>query len=90
MVTLINEAVKPKSIFIELGGRLEDVPGNNWAFDRLLDIRSVGEIIFTVSNDGGKTGIYWRDNAKECLDYLEPHKDTMSDYCVVAVRKTAK
>jgi len=45
------------------------------------------EIWFTVSCDGGKTGIFWRQDVKECLDYLEPHKDKMPDYCVVAVRK---
>jgi len=47
-------------------------------------------IIFTASNDGGKTGIYWRENIFEVLAYLEPHKDTLGDYCVVAVRKTVK
>lgn len=44
-------------------------------------------VIFTVSNDGGKTGIYWREDVNECLDYLEPHKAEMPDYAVVAVRK---
>jgi len=47
------------------------------------------EVVFAVSNDGGKTGIFWRDNALECLDWLEPHKQNMPAYCVVAVRKKA-
>ena len=48
---------------------------------------SGSDIWFTVSNDGGQTGIFWRQDVQECLDYLEPHKDQMPDYCVVAVRK---
>lgn len=39
MVSLINEAVRPRSISIALGGRLEDVPYNDWAFEWLEEFR---------------------------------------------------
>lgn len=45
-------------------------------------------VIFTVSNDGGKTGVAWRDDVHEALDYLDlQNAGGMTDYCVVAVRK---
>jgi hypothetical protein len=43
--------------------------------------------IFTVSNDGGKTGIFWRESLVEVMEYFEPHASVMTDYAVVAVRK---
>ena len=43
-------------------------------------------VMFAVSNDGGKTGVFWRDNVLECLNYKELYyKD--SPWHVVAVRK---
>jgi hypothetical protein len=39
MVSLINEAVRPRSVSIALGGRLEDVPGNEWAFEWVEEFR---------------------------------------------------
>lgn len=45
----------------------------------------VDGVVFTISKDGGKTGIYWRANVLECLDCMEKYyKDT--DWCVVAVK----
>ncbi len=53
-------------------------------------IGTIPGIIFTVSNDGGKTGIYWRENVFDVLKYFEPHRDVMKGYSVVAVRKPSK
>ena len=43
-------------------------------------------VMFAVSNDGGKTAVFVRDNVIECLNYAELYyKD--SPWHVVAVRK---
>ncbi|MEN6622298.1 MAG: hypothetical protein ABFD50_12185 [Smithella sp.] len=44
LVTLINEAVRPRSINVALGGRLENVPGNEWAFKRVEEMRNEGNV----------------------------------------------
>jgi hypothetical protein len=46
-------------------------------------------VIFAVSNDGGKTGVAWRDDVHEALAYLDlQNAGGRTDYCVVAVRKS--
>lgn len=47
----------------------------------------VSGVIFTVSNDGGKTGVYWRENVFECLEYHEKYYKEHGTWQVVAVRK---
>jgi len=69
------EALPPETWLVEWAGPLAKPPTSD------------PTVAYTVSNDGGKTGIYWRDNANECLDYLTPHRETLPDYCVVAVRR---
>ena len=41
---------------------------------------------FAVSNDGGKTGVCWRDNAFDAADYAKTLKG-MNGFCVVLVKK---
>ena len=48
---------------------------------------SVPGIIFAVSNDGGKTGVAWRENVHDALAYLDLQNVGGRGYCVVAVRK---
>jgi len=46
-------------------------------------------VIFAVSNDGGKTGVAWREDVHEALAYLDlQNAGGSTDYCVVAVRKS--
>ena len=46
-------------------------------------------MIFAVSNDGGKTGVAWREDVHEALAYLDlQNAGGMTDYYVVAVRKS--
>jgi hypothetical protein len=46
-------------------------------------------VIYCVSNDGGKTGVAWRENVLDALAYLDlQNAGGMTDYCVVAVRKS--
>ena len=44
-------------------------------------------VIFAVSNDGGKTGVAWRNNVFEALEYLELQNKNGGDYAVVVVKK---
>lgn len=45
-------------------------------------------VIFAVSNDGGKTGVAWREDVHAALAYLDLQNACgPTDYCVVAVRK---
>jgi len=47
-------------------------------------------VLYAVSNDGGKTGVAWRTDALEALEYLDlQNKGGHTDYCVVAVRTGA-
>lgn len=48
---------------------------------------SVAGVIFAVSNDGGKTGVAWRENIHEAFAYLDLQNVNGRDYAVVAVRK---
>jgi hypothetical protein len=48
---------------------------------------SVPGIIFAVSNDGGKTGVAWRENVHDAMAYLDLQNVGGRGYCVVAVRK---
>lgn len=48
---------------------------------------SVAGIIFAVSNDGGKTGVAWRENVFDALAYLDLQNKGGGGYSVVAVRK---
>lgn len=41
--------------------------------------------IFGVSNDAGKTAIRWSHSVFDCIEYLKPHQETLSDYAVVVV-----
>lgn len=52
--------------------------GNN---GRIHDVR------FAVSNDGGKTGVAWRQSVHEAFEYLDKQNvNSVDDYAVVAVR----
>jgi hypothetical protein len=44
-------------------------------------------IVFAVSNDGGKTGVAWRDNLQEAMAYCDKQNANGGDYAVVAVRR---
>lgn len=46
---------------------------------------TVPGVRFTVSRDGGRTGIYWRENVFECLTFLQQHPEFQQDYAVAAV-----
>lgn len=51
---------------------------------------SVEGIMYGISNDGGKTAVYWRDSVIEAMDYFDDYfktRDYDHSYCVVAVRK---
>jgi hypothetical protein len=50
------------------------------------DAESIPGIRFAVSNDGGKTGVAWRRNVHQALDYLDKQNASGGDYAVVAVR----
>ncbi len=47
-------------------------------------------IIFAVSNDGGKTGVAWREDVNEALAYLDLQNVNGGNYAVVVVRKADK
>jgi len=48
---------------------------------------TVHGVIFVVSNDGGKTGVAWRDNVFDAFKYLDLQNVNGGNYAVVAVRK---
>lgn len=50
---------------------------------RVIDGKIQG-IVFAVSNDGGKTGVAWRENVHDAMAYCDLQG---GDYAVVAVRK---
>jgi len=52
-------------------------------------VGAVDGVMFAVSNDGGKTGVAWRENVFDALAYLALQNVNGGDYAVVAVRKTA-
>lgn len=47
----------------------------------------VSGVVFAVSNDGGKTGVAWRENIFDAFAYLDLQNKGGGDYAVVAVRK---
>ncbi len=48
---------------------------------------TISGIVFGVSNDGGKTGVAWRDNVFDAFKYLDLQNVNGGNYAVVAVRK---
>jgi hypothetical protein len=46
-----------------------------------------GKVHYTISRDGGRTGIFWSDDLDKCLDKLASVPAWHSDFSVVAVRK---
>ena len=48
---------------------------------------SVVGVLFAVSNDGGKTGVAWREDVHEAFAYLDLQNVNGGNYAVVAVRK---
>jgi hypothetical protein len=50
---------------------------------------AASSVVFAVSNDGGKTGVAWREDVHDALSYLDlQNAGGITDYCVVAVRKS--
>jgi hypothetical protein len=48
------------------------------------------EVVYAVSNDGGKTGVAWREDVNAALDYLDlQNAGGPSGYSVVAIRRPA-
>lgn len=49
---------------------------------------TIAGVIFAVSNDGGKTGVAWRENVFDAFKYLDiQNVNGVNDYAVVAVSK---
>lgn len=46
---------------------------------------TIDGIVFGVSNDGGKTAIKWSSCVHDCIEYLDPHRETLRDYSIVAM-----
>lgn len=45
-------------------------------------------VVFAVSNDGGKTGVAWRDNVFDAFKYLDMQNvNGVNNYAVVALSK---
>ncbi len=48
---------------------------------------SISGVRFAISNDGGKTGVFWHDDVFRALDYLSLYDNVEHNYCVVVVKK---